>query len=373
MRSKPEKKPSRKPKRSLVAPSSLTRQTHHFQFAGDNEPSFIPRALAQHRLLRKNCFYTLPEGLLTLVVECTRQERFDGELLDMEWQLSKVVGDHSLNAGIWRNGLIEYQLLEPSQPLVIRYDDVKNLGWGKSEQEIREIERIGNQRLGPLEEARRGYCGWLMTNRTFVEEHDRLIHLHREQVCKHTFPKPILASFGHPLVQSSADEAWVAAFRTFYGRWRLQLLAGPGLPVPLPALLPSFPQMTRNFAAAEGGTTLFLPDILPVSTRGVLPETIENAVHGQQKPEHLAEWLRIVGRQNPAKNVIARYARLFRLQHYWRIVHARHQSAVRRHTARLVSAFAAFFRVSDDSIRKDLTLIARRLGKGWERRPDPLA
>jgi hypothetical protein len=137
--------------------------------------------------------------------------------------------------------------------------------------------------------------------------------------------------------------------------------------VPLPALLPSFPELTRNFAAAEGATTLFLPDILPVSTRGVLPETIEDAVHGRQRPEHLTEWLRIVGRNNPAKNVIARYARLFSLRHYWRIVHARHQSAVRRSAARLMSAFAAFFRVSDDSIRRDLTLMARRLGKGWEK------
>jgi len=46
---------------------------------------------------------------------------------------------------------------------------------------------------------------------------------------------------------------------------------------------------------------------------------------------------------------------------------------VRRNTERLRSAFGEFFNVSDDSIRKDLTLIARRLGKGWERRPDPLA
>ena len=52
---------------------------------------------------------------------------------------------------------------------------------------------------------------------------------------------------------------------------------------------------------------------------------------------------------------------------------AHHPAAVHRKGTRLTSAFATFFGVSDDSIRKDLTLIKRRLGKGWERRPDPLA
>lgn len=336
-------------------------------------PFVIPADIARHPLVAMRDFYTFPERLFNLIVQGLGHERFDGQLLELERRLSRLVGDHALNVGIRREGLIAYGFLVPSRPLTIRYEDVKDLGWGKSPAEIKEIERIGNERLQALEESTRGYCGWLLTDRTFLDEHDGLIRQHRNRLLDHDFPRPVLASFGRPLPQSRSDEPWVGAFRACYGRWRLQSLAASGLPMPLPVLVPALPQVARNLAAAEGGTTVFVPDIVPVSTRGVLVKTIRDAVHGGQQPKHLAEWLHIVGTENTAKNAIARDGRLFRLQHYWRIVQARHPDAVRRNTERLRSAFGEFFNVSDDSIRKDLTLIARRLGKGWERRPDPLA
>jgi hypothetical protein len=108
-------------------------------------------------------------------------------------------------------------------------------------------------------------------------------------------------------------------------------------------------------------------------TRGVLLEAIEDAVHGQRSPEHLVEWHRIISRQNPAKNAITRYGRLFSFQHYWRLLHTRHPAAVKRNIARLRAVFAEFFDVGDDSIYRDLKFISRRLGRGWERRMSPLA
>ena len=90
-------------------------------------------------------------------------------------------------------------------------------------------------------------------------------------------------------------------------------------------------------------------------------------------PDHLVKWRRIVARENAAKNAIARYARLFSLQHYWRLIHERHAIAVKRQACHLRAAFATFFDVSPDSIRKDLTSITKGLGSGWERRPNPLA
>lgn len=333
----------------------------------------VPRAITQHPLVATRDFYTLPARLLNSIVEHVGQDRFDAQLLEMERQLSALVGDHSVYVGIRREAPIAYGHLEPPQALAFSFDDVKHLGWNMSEQEFREFQPIANPRLETVTAPIRGYCGWLMTNGTYVAEHDQLIRQHADRIREYGFPKPVLAVFGAPLPESPSDEPWVRAFRVFYSRWRLQSLVGPGLPVPLPIGIPTLPAVAGTLAAAEGGTMIFLPDFLPVPVRGILPESIDDAVHGRRSPDHLAEWHHIIRRKNPAKNAIPRYARLFSLQHFSRIVHARHPAAVHRNGTRLTSAFATFFDVSDDSIRKDLTLLKRRLGKGWERRPDPFA
>jgi len=332
----------------------------------------VPSEIAQHPRVANRYFYSFPERLLNLIIQHVGQDRFDAQLLEMERQISALVGDPSVYVGIRREAPIAYGYLEPSK-LDLSYDDVKHRGWGKSEQEIHEFLRIANPRRDAVAEPIRGYCGWLMTNSAYLAEHDQLIGQHVDRIRDHDFPKPVLASFGSPMPKSPSDEPWVSAFRQFYSRWRLQSLVGPGLPMPLPPLMPSLPAVAGNLAAAEGGASIFMPDIIPLPTRGILSEAIEDAVHGRRSPEQLAEWHHIIRRENPAKNAVPRYARLFSLQHFSRIVHARHPAAVHRKETRLTSAFATFFGVSDDSIRKDLTYIKRRLGKGWERRPDPLA
>ena len=361
-----------------AVPSQLAIQVGPFRFQFRSEPGgmrpfVVPVNLRRHPLVADHFFYAIPQKLLELVVQRLGDERFDREVLELERRLSALVGDYTVNVGIRREGPISYELLSPCRPLTIRYDDVKNLGWGKTEAEIHQIGRIGNERLQALSEPIRGYCGWLMTNREFVEEHDQLLRRYLDEVRQHDFPKQILGTCGKPLPESKSDESWVAPFRDFYSRWRLQGLAGPGLPRPLPPMVPSFPAVAKNLAPAEGGATIFLPDTVPVATRGILLKALGDAVHGQRPPTHLLEWHRIIRRQNPAKNAINRYGRLFSLQHYWRHLHARHPAAVRRNTGRLRTAFAEFYDVSEDSIRKDLTFIARRLGRGWERRTNPLA
>jgi hypothetical protein len=143
----------------------------HFRSeAGKARPFVVPVSLSRHPLVADHFFYCIPEKLLELVVQCLGDERFDRQLLELERKLSALVGDYAVNVGIRREGPMSYELLAPCRPLTIRYDDLKNLGWGKTEVEIHEIERIGNERLQALSEPIRGYCGWLMINREFVEE-----------------------------------------------------------------------------------------------------------------------------------------------------------------------------------------------------------
>ena len=318
-------------------------------------------------------FYSFPEQLLKLIIREIGPAPFDPKMLEMELKLSRLVGDYSMNVGVYQGAPIVYEFLAPMRPLRINFDDVKDLGWGKTEAEIKSIERIGNPRLKAFHDAMRGYCGWLMTNREYVDALNNLLRENAPHLRKNDFPRPILASFGQPLPESQSDESWVGTFRAFFSRWRLQTLIGPGLPRPLPPMVPSFPAFARTLAVADGAASIVLPDIVPVSGRGVLLGAIEDAVHGAQVPDHLSGWQRIIGWKNPAKNAIERFSRLFALQHYWHLLHSRHPAAVKRNTTRLTAVFAEFLEVSDDSIRKDLRFIARRLGKGWERLPSPLA
>ena len=216
----------------------------------------VPCAIAQHPLVATRYLYTFPERLLNLIVRHLERDRFDPQLLEMEKQVSALVGDHSVYVGIRREAPIAYGYLEPSKPH-FSVDDVKHLGWGKSEQEIQEFLQIANPRLEGLAEPIRGFCGWLMTNRAFVAEHDQLIRQYADRIRDHDFPKPVLASFGSPMPQIPSDEPWVSAFRRFYSRWRLQSLVGPGLPMPLPVLGSSLPAVAVNLAAAEGAPSSF--------------------------------------------------------------------------------------------------------------------
>ncbi|HEV8068973.1 MAG TPA: hypothetical protein VGP76_14650 [Planctomycetaceae bacterium] len=342
-------------------------------FASNLRPFAIPQAWEQHPLVANQWFYTIPERLLTLILREVGDDRFDPQLVQMETELSRLVGDHAVYVGLRRGALIAYELLESPGPLKIRYEDVKDLGWGQSEARIRQFAQIETEQLPALGDPIRGYCGWLMTNPAFVAEHDQLLERYQNQLRQHDFPMPILMSTGQPLPQCPSNEVWVDAFRRFASRWRLQSLVGPGLPRPLPVGLPLMPAVVRNLAAAEGGATIFLTDVNPVPPRSILAEVVEGGASRREESAHLAEWYRIVGQHNPAKNAISHYARLLGVQHYWRIIHARHPAAVKRRAGRLRSAFADYYKVGTDTIRGDLKLITERLGRGWEKRPNSRA
>jgi hypothetical protein len=335
-------------------------------------PFVVPERFRRHPLVADRYFYTLPQRLLSLILQEIGHKRFEADAIKMEDQLSRLVGDPAVNVGIHRDLPIAYDLLESCRPLTIPFKDVKDLGWKKTEHAIQMLERTLDQRLKATHEPLRAYCGWLMTSRPFIQEHDALLRTHLHQLRRHGFPRPILASLGEPLSPGPTDQSWVAEFYAFCERWRLQSLAGPGLPRPLPVVVPSFPALTRGLAGLAGGTSAFVPEIVPVPMRGVLHEALEDAVHGQAAPVHLEEWLRLVGRRNTAKNSMSRYARLFGVQHYWRLLALRHPAPLKNRATQLRPVFGDYFRVGEDSIRNDLKFIARRLGREWTQRADPL-
>ena len=187
-------------------------------------PFAVPADLAKHPLVAGKYFYTLPARLLNLVVQNLGSEQFDHRLLEVEAQLSTLTGDHAVYVGLRREAPIAYDLLEQSRPLKIPYEMIKGLGWGKSEEEIKEIERIATPRLRMLSEPLRGYCGWLMTDPQFIGEHDQLLGQYRREVLE------------HDLSQADSCLIWAAAAsvhtRRAVGRRISRILQAVEAPIP---------------------------------------------------------------------------------------------------------------------------------------------
>ncbi len=62
---------------------------------------------------------------------------------------------------------------------------------------------------------------------------------------------------------------------------------------------------------------------------------------------------------------MARYSRIFALQHYIRALYQRHAGALQTRKACVNQALGSFLDVSINSIESDLALIASRLGEEW--------
>ncbi|MDB5356908.1 MAG: hypothetical protein JWN24_3361 [Phycisphaerales bacterium] len=254
-------------------------------------------------------------------------------------------------------------------------------GWREIwDRKVSSLESLGS-RLSRLHTNSRGYCGWLLTNSQFLEEHDALFEKWAEQIRTYDLPK--IAPLGaEVLLQDTSEPApqcrdYANAFFRFLERWQLGDLAGPYLPEPVQFQFPVLLSDQRRRLVRAGGTLLCVPKSSPVPDRELLREMAEDAHGRQQAPEHLRGWARVVDGSNRAKTRIARYARLFVLQHYWAVLHHRWGERLRGHNERLHAAFAIFLFAEEEdpdltrpeSIRKDLQLISRCLGgTNWPQR-----
>lgn len=325
-------------------------------------------------------FYSLPQRLIEAVVQELGEERFDRELLDMERRLTEVAGDHSPTVGFWQGRLLPYFEFH-RVPLVAFSDkDVEEVGLepGEVADSIRLLEGRNQPLLAKFSKA---YCGWLMTNREFLDEHDQLLSRHVETVRRHgsllattLLPDDYRATFPQDLYPND-DPLWskfLAECKPFLLRWRLAGLAGPYLPIPAkPLLAGTFPLTVVQELIAAGGV-FFLPDTMPIPSRDQLRDMLDHALHRGDKPVHLEEWLDMVRPDNTARNRMDPFIRYFELEHYWRILRQRHSTAIYRKSGKLESAFATYLRIVDRRIHEDMIAIRKRLGSDWLERPWPL-
>jgi len=322
------------------------------------------------RDLRDRLFFTVPEQLLDEVVRRVGRDRFDQELLDEEYRLSRPCGDHTARVGYWGGQpIICFGLRRGAAPQ-LTYEQAQQLGTATAEAEFLEQRRKVERTIDLVEGALRGYCGWLMTNRQFVTEHDALFCTWHTMIRKYGIPKIGMVATGpyqppkHWHEMKGRAKKFVDAFEKFFLHWRLVRLSAPGLPEPIgPGLAPlAKTQILRRMRM--GGPVHHLPDIFPIPSRDELRDALETA-RLLEIPEHLREWSDMIRGANRGKKHIYTFGRRFELQHFWRVLHERHGEALGGEENSVRQAFAKFLHVSPESIRKDIRYIARRLGDDW--------
>lgn len=332
----------------------------------------IPDQYRTHELVQNRVFFTLPQGLLTHLAAELGDDAFDPEVQVLEFALSQICGDHTQHVGFWRNAPVVYPFLRrrPLTDTRLGEATLRELGWDMTVAQANSSLKLAESRTLKYFQVAQGYAGWLMTNSTFIEEHDNLLRAFPEEV--HDFGLPGLArlvadgvSKQLKLQALSAASQYYERFEAFCMRWRLSGLAAPNLPMPLQPQTPVPVPLMALGPMKNVGALFYLPDTYPVPGRDELRNMMEDALRGAESPEHLAGWTKLVRSKNPAKNQIVRFGRIFELQHYCRILQERYPDAIRRQKGDLEHALATFMNVSADTTHQDLLLVRRRLGRDW--------
>jgi hypothetical protein len=235
---------------------------------------------------------------------------------------------------------------------------------GYSDAKVRDVMAEADKRLDAVAAVARGYCGWLLTNRAFLGEQAKLLGRHLTLLGRYRLSKLAVAGVNSaaPAVRAAprAAHKFGQALIAFCTRWQLADLIAPGLPVPLQPQVPLTSPALATQRMRSGGVMVYLPHIFPVPSRDELREILGDALHARRSSPHLGEWMDIIASGNATKTTqIARFARLFELQHYLRILQDRHGDALHRKLTQLRGVFANFFHVGDETIDADLKLIRR--------------
>ncbi len=325
-----------------------------------------PLRLLQHPLVKERYFFTLPGGLWDETCHRLGAQTFDPELCELEDELGATCGDPATSAGLWRGRAFPYHHLHRTKLPKI---SAAEMGWKIPQAQLELRLRAAEERASGIARTARGYLGWLLLNPQFIDEHDELIQTHETVIARWG-----TANFGLPVPPPGFDElpatlqdafhAADARFVEFFCRWRLHGLAAPYLPNPLQPLLAGRMPTIELQRHLQTGGLFVVPDTFPVPSRDEFRGMLDDALHSSP-PSHLAEWMKLIAAGNTGKQAIVRFARLFELQHYWRVLHSRHPHPLRRRSTLLKEALASFLQVNEKAVHRDLIEIRRRLGKSW--------
>ncbi len=333
------------------------------------------RELQQDRRFTEGWYYVFPKKVLDLIVEHVGEDRFDPELLRLDRKATEKSERMNSPAGFCFGRPMQYSELGDRPKMSFSDDLIRSAGMEPAKVNFA-IDRIDGFRSS-VSRAAKAYCGWLLTNPVFLRQHDCLFRSSWSTVAEWgaSLAKFSVTTLAVKEVKEECLESEGLANPTrplfdklpeFFRRWRLDSLAGPYLPVPAKPLLAGDIPMTVLRGKLPVGHIFVLPDTMPIPSRDELRYAVDEALHGGGAPDHLQEWFEIIRRSNASRNQLGRYARLFDLQHYWRLLHFRHKQALHRRLGKLKEAFAEILKTTPRQISGDLSKIKQRLGDGWE-------
>jgi hypothetical protein len=214
-----------------------------------------------------------------------------------------------------------------------------------------------------------------MTNSDFLGELDSLTEDFGEPMRRWgttVVGLPIPSHQSPGVFNPTGEAGWAeydSAVVEFCVRWRLRGLAGPRIPIPMqPMMAGQFPLSILPQLMRAGGVFNW-PDTFPLLARDELRDMLANALDASNSSKHLDDWKRIISSGNRAKNEIGKFERLFRFQHFWKLLRERHPQAFEGRLNCVERAFAEYLGVKESTIRLDRSKIREKLGANWDQ-PD---
>ncbi len=333
----------------------------------------LPSRFLGHALVRDRYFFSLPQDVWEQVYNQFGKKAFAEDLVELELAAIKICKDCSWNVGLRSGGAFIYPLLRSSP----RFTKTAPGAEGPVKADIRQAKldltlAQAEKRLRPLRAVSRGYSGWLLTNRQFLDEHDAIFSKWSDMVRRWGLANLgiLLPTQGMFLrgADPTADPGWSdysKSFEEFFTRWRLLGMAAPYLPIPLQPLMAGTLPVSVLPQLFRAGGVICIPDTFPIPSRDELRNLLEPILHGGPKPDHLTEWMEFVAKDNVAKRPIAHFGRLLEFQHYYRILHHRHRDVLRGNSKALKRVMARVLQTTEKTVVGDLRLIRQRLGKDW--------
>lgn len=195
----------------------------------------IPPPWRDQSAVAEGVYFTIPPGLLDMVAESVGRDRFVAEELRRERALGQAADMEHGNVGFDRGRPIAYQFLAPPPPTAFHSDLLAQAAkeWGMTVGALTNSIQMSAERSATLHNPLRGYVGWLLTSREFLDEHDQLIDHHWTRIRADGMPQPLWGIAGGEELRLVNEDDWVIAYRTFCERWRLQSLAAPSLRTPI--------------------------------------------------------------------------------------------------------------------------------------------
>jgi hypothetical protein len=224
----------------------------------------------------------------------------------------------------------------------------------------------------------RGYTGWLLSNPTFLAEHDQVLLKHADAVAMNGIPSVSLPQSDSTILGGRrADKAteldlFVNDFEVFCRRWQIKQLLAPYFPWPLGVVenIPSqamFEYQQRQMG--DMGSIISIPFNQPISDRDVLRQKLETLARSSDiDASQLDGWTEIVSSDNVGKKTIDQYGLRFRVMHFWTVLFDRHGHKLNGHKSALWQVFAEYLlgsQVREETIRKELQAVAKQLGADW--------